>query len=176
MEDDERKWLTPSEALTRFQPSGDLAATSETADDSRVRFGFRIGSLRLLIKPDSASEIVEQGSIHPIPATPPWLLGLINLRGNLVPVFHLHRLLEIGDDTQRKHTILMLDKDEDAVAIVIEGFPETFGKARKLERLPPLPAVMENHIQGAYVKDDKVWLEFDHKKFFKSIAEQFSAA
>ena len=70
----------------------------------------------------------------------------------------------------------MLDKDEDAVAVVIEGFPETLGKAHKLERLPPLPTILQNYIQWAYAKDNQIWLEFEHQRFFKTLAEQFSAA
>lgn len=176
LEDDERRWLTPSEALTRFAPSGDLAVATSPSEDTRVRFGFRIGGLRLLIEQDSTSEIVEQGAIHSIPTTPPWLVGLMNLRGNLVPVFDLHRLLEISADSRKKRMVLMLDKDEDAVAILIEGFPEALTEARLLQRLPPLPKTLENHIKGAYAKENKVWLEFEHKGFFKTMAEQFSAA
>jgi twitching motility protein PilI len=173
---DDKHWLKPSEALTRFTPTSDSAIVTAPSEDSRVRFGFRVGGLRLLIQQDSTSELIDQSVVHPIPTSPPWLLGLLNLRGNLVPVFDLHRLLRLNEDDRRNRTILMLDKDADAVAVLIEGFPEAVIGAHPLHRLPPIPKVLESHVHAAFAKDDTVWLEVDHRRFFKSLADQFSAA
>ena len=59
--------LAPSEALTRFNPyAGALLGPGEQGDDGRVRYGFRVGSLNLLIQPDTRSEVVEARGIAAI--------------------------------------------------------------------------------------------------------------
>ena len=52
-----------------------------------IRFGFRVGSIGLLVPAGMLSELVDDTEVYPLPTTPAWFHGLINLRGGLVPVF-----------------------------------------------------------------------------------------
>ena len=99
--DARERWLNPSAALSRLQPQADVAiGLRQTATVTHTRFGFRVGQLRLLIKPRTHSEVVAQPHIYPIPNVPPWFLGVINLRGNLLPVFALQQLLQQLSSTE----------------------------------------------------------------------------
>jgi twitching motility protein PilI len=168
------RWLSPGAALNRFDPPEGFDINTTPADDWRVRFGFQIGNVHLLIRSESVSEVLEKGPVYPIPNTPTWLLGLMNLRGNLVPVFDLHQLLETGNDGRRKQMLLVLDKGVKAGAIIIDGLPQALSAAPKLQRLPPLPSALRNHSHEAFAKNGTVWLEFDHRSFFRSVAEQIA--
>ena len=169
-----KEWLSPSNALTRFQPSKDLAE-GIVPDLQRSRYGFRIGGFGLIIGLDTTSEVIDQLPIYSIPNTPMWLLGLINLRGNLVPVFDLKVLLDIEHSSDQQRKLLILGEGEKAVAIPIDHLPEPPDLNRPLPRLPPLPTILREHITAAYVDQNFIWLEFQHHSFFQSLAAQMNA-
>lgn len=162
-------WLNPSAALNRFDlPQQTLTALAPQARQ-RVRYGFHIGNLGLLIDADTVSEVLEQTAIYPIPHTPGWLAGLINLRGNLVPVFDLKRLFELEHRRKAKRHLLVLDRGETTVAILIDNLPQATDLSHKLSRLPPLPDVLQPHVASAYAHNNSVWLELDHRSLFESL-------
>jgi twitching motility protein PilI len=170
----QRHWLSPSEALSRFKPPRALNIETPSILTARIRFGFRIGDIGLLIGPNTTSEVQTQPPIYALPNTPSWLLGLINLRGNLVPVFDLNSLLETGKSAPTKPMLLVLDKGSAMVGILINGLPQTVCLARKLRNMPPLPAALKGYVQEAYARDKVLWLEFDHHSFFQSLANQIA--
>lgn len=173
-----RRWLKPSAALNRFKPPP-RSTTSGIApvERRRARYGFRIGGIGLLIGQDTTSEVLEQASVYPLPNTPPWLLGLVNLRGNLIPVFDAKLFLELEDGGAReKRRLLVLDQGDKAVGIFIDGLPRVATTDHALSRLPPLPTMLRNHIASAYAQDDIVWLEFDHQGFFQALGERVIGA
>jgi twitching motility protein PilI len=168
------QWLSPSAALNRFNlPQGSVIDIAHQ-EDQRVRYGFRIGDLGLLIGADTVSEVLEKTPIFAIPRTPAWLTGLLNLRGNLVPVFDLKLFLRLQHESDQKRYVLVLDRGDTTVATLIEGLPQGVAATRKLTRLPPLHPTLQAHTSVAYVNQEAVWLEFDHKGFFQSIGNQLS--
>jgi twitching motility protein PilI len=173
-----RPWLNPSAALSRFKPPRGVATGIKTVGRERVRYGFRVGSIGMLIDQDTVSEIMEQIPIYPLPNTPPWMLGLVNLRGNLAPVFDLKQVLELEDGRQDgrpwERRLLILDRGDKAVGILIDGLPQTAVTSHALSRLPPLPPVLQTHVAKAYAQADLVWLEFDHQSFFRSLSRRMA--
>lgn len=171
-------WLSPSEALNR--PLNRQLDEAALAIDERVettrRLGFHIGNIGLLIAEHATSELTEMLHICPIPFTASWLLGLINLRGNLVPVFDLNMLLQLERAPNKKCMLLILGQGESAGAIVIDDLPIhlTFTTADKLETLPPLPAVMKPYTSSGYEKNGQVWFNFEHLGFFESLAAKIA--
>ncbi|NII11988.1 chemotaxis protein CheW [Oleiagrimonas sp. C23AA] len=51
--------------------------------------GFRVGHRVLASAIDEVSELLTPPSLTPVPGTQDWLLGIANIRGNLVPVVDL---------------------------------------------------------------------------------------
>ena len=168
-----RRWLNPSAALNRFKPPRGAVTGVAPAERRRARYGFRVGGIGLLVGQDTVSEVLEQAPVYPLPNTPSWVLGLVNLRGNLAPVFDVKRFLELEDDNaQEKRRLLILDQGDKAVGVLIDGLPQTALTSHALSRLPPLPAALQAHVAKAYVQDDLVWLEFDHRSFFQTLGGQ----
>jgi chemotaxis signal transduction protein len=106
---------------------------------------------------DARSEVVTLASIASIPNVPEWFLGLMNLRGNLLPVFDLHQLLETGESRRDNRMVLILDQGSDAVGIPIDTLPQPVGINRALRHRPPLPEVLEAHVSTAYATDKIIW-------------------
>lgn len=164
-------WLSPSEALTRFVPGGQMEAEGVRAI-APIRFGVRIGDIGLLVPSGMLSELLDSAEIYPMPTTPLWFRGLINLRGNLVPVFDLKTLFEMGDQSAETTNLLVLNTGEEAVGILIDGLPVTLDATQSLDHFPPLPPVLRESSQAVYMWDEEVWVEFDFDGLFRSAARQ----
>lgn len=170
------KWLDPSAALTRFNPpEGAVTAIQSAERKQRARYGFLVGDIGLLIHQDTTSEVIEQIPIYPIPHMPYWLPGLINLRGNLIPVFNLKLYLGLQHDEQQKQWLLILGADDHAVSLFCDGLPKTVDTNNPLERLPPLPTALRPHVARTYAYEGTIWSEFDHEHFFKSVSAQIAS-
>jgi len=171
-------WLKPTQALNRI---GSLPSAKGAGSKSYeyARYGFRIGSLGLLIEPGQASEIVQRPVIYPLPNTASWLKGLVNLRGNLVPVLDLHLLLDIPEQADaraaERSLLLVLGKGEDALALGIDGLPQSVDLSAPLPQAPPLPNLLREHQRGAYVDDDCVWLEVDVQAMVRTLSGHMAA-
>jgi twitching motility protein PilI len=164
-------WLSPSEALTRFVPSG-TAHDWNIQSIAPVRFGARVGDIGLLVPLGMLSEVVEDVKIYPLPTTPQWFHGLINLRGSLIPVFNLKMLFQMDDKRVETTNLLVLNTGEAAVGLLIDGLPVTLDASESIELFPMLPPALREYSKAVYVQDDEVWVEFDFDGFFGAVCSQ----
>jgi len=76
---------------------GQESAAKLSQDDTHgawTAIGFRIANTHLLIPLDEASEVFTVPSqITPVPKSQPWVFGIANLRGALLPLFDLKYFL-----------------------------------------------------------------------------------
>lgn len=165
-----QRLLAPSVALTSFNPARGTAVGLKPVLRQRSRYGFLMSNLGFLIELDTVSEVVERPTVYPIPQTPSWLMGLLNLRGNLVPVFNFRLSLNLGGIAAEKQHLLLLDEGSDAVGFFVESLPQPVTPDHRLPNPPPLPEALREYVGAVYSSDDTVWLEFDHRGFFQALA------
>ncbi|MEO7052854.1 MAG: chemotaxis protein CheW [Rhodanobacter sp.] len=108
--------LSPFEILARYERLS-LAHASDTQDKLESPgvwrgIGFRVGSRLLLSGIDEINELLAVPTLTPVPGTQPWLLGVANVRGNLVPVVDIGRFL-FGERT--------LSSDRSRLLVVRQG-------------------------------------------------------
>lgn len=172
--------IAPSVALSEGLAYGELDLGIGDRKDELPRYGYRTGGFGFLIDPRQGSEVVQTGAIGPLPGAAPYVTGLLNLRGNVVPVFDLDRLFAI--DTAASHAgneaslALVLDKGERAVAVALTDFPVRLTGLRPLDALPSLPGQLAPYVGRAYSADAGVWVEFDHEGFFLQLTEGDNAS
>lgn len=162
-------WLKPSEALTRFVPD-ESSVDRNIRSLEPLRFGVRVGDIGLLVPAGMHSELVEDTRIYPLPTAPGWFLGLINLRGTLVPVFDLKVLFRMDITAEQNASLLVLNSDELAVGFLIDALPETLHTTQRLAQVPMLPTVLQEHAQVVYVQDGRVWVELEYDAFFHAVS------
>jgi twitching motility protein PilI len=56
--------------------------------------GFRLGDFYLVSSIAEVNEILRVPQVTAVPGTKAWMLGIANVRGNLMPIVHLRGLLE----------------------------------------------------------------------------------
>ena len=54
--------------------------------------------------------IVRMQKITRVPKTQPYFLGVINLRGEIIPVMSMHKKLELGEDEMLRQALILLAK------------------------------------------------------------------
>lgn len=169
------RWLGPSEALSRFnQRHVAHLGDSSLEVEERVCYGFRVGDVGLLISTSTTSEVFEPLPISALPGTTDWFVGLCNLRGNIIPVYEIETLFHTQENSDDERKLLVLGKNDSALGILITGLPQAlrFCDTHIMAELPPIPERLAEYVPRAYVKDERVWLEFDHERFFYAIAER----
>lgn len=163
--------LLPYLALTRF--AGQVRAAPKWIEPDPTRYGFQVGSLGFLIAPKLLSEVVLEPEIYPIPNTASWLKGMINLRGNVVPVYDLAVLFE-RTQSVGKPTVLVLDEVDKALAVMIDHLPKAVNLTQPVNELPELPASVQAYIAQGYYDHNQIWLELNHIPFFRSLTAQIA--
>ncbi|MGA8277767.1 MAG: chemotaxis protein CheW [Rhodanobacteraceae bacterium] len=103
--------LTPFDVLAAYerQSLAHVAGVPERVETGVVwrGIGFRIGTRHLLSSIAEVNEILSLPELTPVPGTRPWLLGIGNVRGNLLPVVDLRGFIE-GDLTSLTDNSRML--------------------------------------------------------------------
>ena len=170
-----RQWLTPSAALGRVVPTTRVDQSEQAAERVAVRYGYRIGDIGLLVGEHAGCEVIPAPPIARIPTTPRWFLGVANLRGGLVPIFDLRALFQMPAAREADNRFgLIFDRGEYAVGILVAEHPVSLTRLQPLAQPPPLPSAVRDFVATALHHGQSVWLEFDHRRFFDSIAQHMS--
>lgn len=93
--------------------------------------GYRIGARRLASGFDEVLEILPMPQVTPVPGAQPWMLGVANIRGNLLPIVDLRQFLE-GERTvlHEGQRVLVVRQSGGDIAVTID---ELFGQRSFLE-------------------------------------------
>lgn len=83
--------------------------------------GYRIGNRRLASGFEEVLEILPLPQVTPVPGAQAWMLGLANVRGNLLPIVDLKQFLE-GERTvlHESQRILLVRQSGGDVAVLID--------------------------------------------------------
>lgn len=130
---------------------------------------FRIGNTRLACSIDIVTEFLPVPSYTPVPGTKPWILGLANVRGDLLTVIDLAGFLN-GERTS-------LTMRSRLLAVALQGRPigllvdEVFGQRQfvnnecKPSDLPERSS-LRSYVQHQYRSGSDVWQELDVETLF----------
>ena len=101
--------------------------------------GYRIGSHRLASGFDEVVEIMPLPPVTPVPGAQPWMLGVANIRGNLLPIVDLKQFLE-GERTvlHESQRILLVRQPGGDVAVLIDELygQRSFHEQHRIELSP----------------------------------------
>lgn len=146
-------------------------SSDEPATLKPNRSGYRMADYCFLTAADVPSEVVISPTIFPVPKAPEWLVGLANVRGNIVPVFDLWKFLRTQAPQREMLTVLVLGQGETAVGLIIDNLPTPVPlNSQPVTTPPPAPALQPFIGLGLHAFDCE-WWEFDHQKFLACLSE-----
>jgi twitching motility protein PilI len=143
--------------------------TAEAIDAESIdRQGFCIGQLQLLIQFTDSSELLELPPLIRIPSAPRSVRGVINLHGNVVPVFAIHDYLSQAK-TEHKQMLLVVGRGEATAGVLIDGLPvrKRFIADDQLDATQS-PEVLQPFFMSAYQSEGSVWTQVDMPQLLHS--------
>jgi twitching motility protein PilI len=117
--------LSPFDALAEYERRSlaHVAGVPEQIEAPGLwrGIGFRIGSRYLVSSINEVNEILTYPSLTLVPGTRNWLLGVANVRGNLVPLIDLRQYLE-GERTlvSEASRVLLVRQAGGSVGLLID--------------------------------------------------------
>jgi purine-binding chemotaxis protein CheW len=133
----------------------------EDDEKSSNFLGFIWGTTKCAINVNDIEEIKEFEYIEPVPNTPDILLGVLNLRGEIIPVFDIRELWSIArEELTEEAKIFIMDKDERKFGFLADSIVGTMS----LNTDQILPAAnysgeLNNpYTLGVYTQGEELWM------------------
>lgn len=168
--------MRPSEALNREFILADLPQTGWGNGDDMAQgistHAVLVGNIGLLLPRGEVSEMVEAKTICQLPNTSTWFNGVTSVRGNMIPVFDLHRLFDITHEGKHRRMIV-IGEGETAVAIWVDSMPrmvEVDGNDR-MTSAPPIPSLIRDYARRYFLKDGQIWVDWEVREFFTALGD-----
>lgn len=126
------------------------AAIEKQTENQSKWVTFQMDQERYGIKVLQVQEIIRMTDITPVPGAPHYILGVINLRGNVVPIVNTRsrfNLPTVNDSPETR--IILVDLDRQLVGIVVDSVAEVVTlEGGEIEKAPSL--------------DQAEWVQFIH--------------
>lgn len=147
-------------------------------EDSTNLVTFRLGSGEYAIDIMQAKEIIKMEKITLIPNAPDFVEGVINLRGNIIPIIDLKKRFSLEETEGDKNTGIIIVKIEDVdMGIIIDSISKVVSISNSDIQPPPpmLSGIGQKYIKGVGKLEDKLLVVLDLEKLFTSDEEDEEA-
>jgi twitching motility protein PilI len=132
--------------------------------------GYQVGGLRLVSPMGEIAEILKVPKLAVLPGVKPWVLGIANVRGRLIPVIDLHEYLDMTSTLPMAQWRVLVVEDEDLVA----GFlvEQSLGIQHFLEESFEETTVdtnvaLQSYMRGAFRHGGRVFYEAHLKSILR---------
>lgn len=133
--------------------------------------GYRIGQRRLASKFDEVVEILPLPQVTPVPGAQPWMLGVANIRGNLLPIVDLRQFLE-GERTvlHESQRVLIVRQPGGDVAVTIDELfgQRSFVEEQLVDAAPLAEGRYAHFVDRAYEQAQIPWAIFSLERLART--------
>ncbi len=154
----------PFELLLELERRSRVAQTGQGRDANErewVGVAFRLSSESFLVAREETREVLPYpAQLTRVPGAKPWVKGLANLRGSLLPVIDLRQFLGSGVTPLTRNTRLLVVNHRDVPAGLMVD--EVLGFRRFIDAefsgdAPPTIVRCERFVAGAFRRGDEAW-------------------
>lgn len=134
------------------------------AHETRQCVTFRLDAETYAIDVMQVREVLRAGDIVPVPGAPAFVLGIINLRGNVVTVMDARMRFGLAPrDAGESRRVVIIDSNDQVAGILVDSVAEVIEIAEA--DVEPAPAVgtddAARYIQGVVSRDDDLVILVD---------------
>jgi len=118
---------------------------------------FRLGRELYALNALHVQEILKSGDISPVPGAEPFVLGVINLRGNIVTVIDTCKRFDLDEhDDESIRQIIVVEADEHTLGLQVDDVTEVIDiRQSEVEAAPQFETdQVARHIQGVVRRDE----------------------
>ena len=142
----------------------EILETPDTEEVSTVErcLTFKSGDLILYISTKHVIEIINNHSITTLPLVPPYIKGIINLRGQILPVVDIQMRMGKSETEYRNETcIIVLDIDSVSLGIIVDSVRQVIDI--DLKNVRPIPLKRQQKLLDGMVtmEDGSVFMSID---------------
>lgn len=150
--------------------SGGEARGAAAAATEWVGLAFNVADTNYLAARTEVREVLEPPAVTRVPGAKPWLLGVANVRGDLLPIVDLARFLggQGGTRTEASRVIVFNDRAV-AAGFLVDGVSGFRGFAPEDQRHELIDEERggggsSDFVLGAFVRDGTAWRVFSLRK------------
>ena len=133
-----------------------MTEPSQSTGSMLELISFEIADQEFCIDIRGVREIRGWTPATPVPQTPDYINGVINLRGAVIPVVDLRNRLGLGrTEPSSRHVILVIQDDERVAGLLVDGVNATFQvDAGLMQEPPPLESLVSERFVDAILPLD----------------------
>lgn len=151
--------------------------------ESKTHLGFHLNEEPFAIPVDRVEEVIEYAGPTLIPRAPEYLLGVVNIRGRLIPIMDLRRRFDLGPamiTATSRFIVLNLSWDGEIVSLgaLVDSVSGVLDLDEETISPPPtLGGRSSDFLRGTVRYDDKIYmvLEVDSILPADTLREDFAA-
>lgn len=167
-------WSKENEALIeKLETAYKATPNKDLSNKNKQFYGIKFNNLHLLIDENTPSELLKNSSVYPIPLTTKWIIGVSNIRGDIIPIIDLESIINgtSKDLDVNNSNIIIINKGAEAIGLMLEQLPKivSFTDDKKLNDYSDLPESIRDYINYAYEDDGTAWVGMNFPLFINSI-------
>jgi purine-binding chemotaxis protein CheW len=146
-----------------------FANTTTESGESIDIIAFRLRDQEFCVKTTTIREIRGWAPSTPIPHAPPEVVGVMNLRGSIIPIIDLARKLGMpGTEADQRSAIVVAEVDTMVVGLLVERVSDILTVAsREIQPIPDVAASLQsNCAEGIIVHGDSMICFLDLSRMF----------
>lgn len=125
---------------------------SRTGNEKLMQLvGFEVGKEIFGVDILMVREIIRSAPITSVPNSPEFVEGVINLRGDIIPVIDLRKRLNLfKGETTEKNWVLILDIDKSVTGFVVDKVDEVMKIDQ--DNIEPAPEIVLAGLESQYIR------------------------
>lgn len=156
----QRELLLESNSSAPVFGAGNLDDQMEEVDDEVPYVTFQLGSESFGINLQMVEEILELPPVTKVPDAPDFVMGVICLRDQVLPLLDFIRLLKVeeGSANAARDMVILLTLGSAKLGIAVDGIQEII-RIRPDQMLPPPQTLSEaeaGRLEGVVVREDRM--------------------
>lgn len=114
----------------------------------------------------SVKEVIAVPEITPVPQTPPYFLGILNLRGQVISLIDLRIKLGIKPSNTSENAVIICEVPGFSMGVVVDSIESVLAiqAGQKVEKPDLNHAKASKFITGVYQKEERLVLMLDIEK------------
>ncbi|MEM7401000.1 MAG: chemotaxis protein CheW [Pseudomonadota bacterium] len=138
---------------------------------------FSVGSLNILISEQHSPEILEDNVVYPMLLTPNWVIGTCNVRGEIIPVFDLEKIIfpDITVARPENYKTLILRDGKYTIGLPLFSLPKLiqFDKSDITDDSSKLPEIVRPFIKEIYRRKQNICVLLDLAAFLAFLKAKY---
>ncbi|TQV89073.1 chemotaxis protein CheW [Aliikangiella coralliicola] len=171
--------ILPSQALSikpaKFKPLSDQSGSDANRTNQQKLNGFKVGNLNLMVSATINCQINLNSKVFPMPNGAPSLVGVTSHKGNIIPVYSIHKYLTDTEVSLKNNLYLLIFKIEESyVAIYSDTLPvrKQFSTSQLKSDSLDINKKLKQSTSNVYQENNgEIWFQLDGGNFFRQLSK-----